>query len=975
MIEESLFKSNYLGKDGFIWWIGQVASPEYWKTEETSIKDGWAFRCKVRIVGYHTFDGSVLPDSDLPFAHVMIDPAFGSGQGALGKTLNIVGGETVFGFFLDGEDAQQPVIIGLLYRTEATKSLVNNETILKDKSSKFKPFTGNYGPMDLGPTQIGPNPKQTIETPKNESETQVLGSAKNEQSPPNKTGDARSLSRDKLNICDSALQASMKTLSEVKIIGENGCDNNFIGKLTKEIQNFIAIINGLKKTINGFIDPILGVVTDTIRIAKKFARSIMSLLKGIINLIRSKIITTITNLFRDLVGFIVPPPQQTVTAEASKNVLDIIFCIFEKVIDFLEDYILDMLLGMIGRAINIPLCAAEEFMAALLGKMADAIDSALNPILSGIDWLMQGIGKVFSILDKATSIATQILGFIGCDSLKCRAPSEWAMKFGASQQTLDNWNKITSKLNVLRGAEKELDKALNKLSIYGGNYSGFSACSSIISNPTQRNLTPAPYGTKYDFCLPPMVRIFGGGGMAAQAEAIVSDDGTGRILGIELLSGGFGYTEAPSIRIIDNTNHGNGATASAVVNNGQITGIYITKPGSGYCSGNYFNFVLNPYYIVTSDDYSPIANQTFTLEITGYNVGDIEKLSYNVNGNINQSQISIPLNGSIEVINGKAYLPIKTLDDPEKDDDNLDRVVELIFDFFDSREENVARTYIYISNNEYKIDIVSTNEIQSPFGNPVPSDEEVDGVEIPLEITLTTISGGGFPSDEEKDDGVDTSGIFRKEPEIITDTKEEVPTSYTFGNGDQPTDETGTKYDIISFDGNITPPPTTGGGDTPGTTTEGDQNQVITTVPISQTEIQTGGTGGGDQVGGGKVLTDEILREIPITDQKLNPIPPSTNPVVILDYFVPISGGFNYSNGDQVIVDGTVYEAVVDNGIIVGAQYVSGKNEFTSPPSVSINSLTGEGAALFPVYKLKRTYEKQPLVINVNGILEVINCV
>ena len=28
MIEESLIKSNFLGRDGFIWWIGQIAPEE-----------------------------------------------------------------------------------------------------------------------------------------------------------------------------------------------------------------------------------------------------------------------------------------------------------------------------------------------------------------------------------------------------------------------------------------------------------------------------------------------------------------------------------------------------------------------------------------------------------------------------------------------------------------------------------------------------------------------------------------------------------------------------------------------------------------------------------------------------------------------------------------------------------------------------------------------------------------------------------
>jgi hypothetical protein len=102
MIEESLLKSGILGKDGFVWWIGRVAHSKYWKNEndafsKSGIKGG---RCKVRIIGYHPFDAT-LPEKDLPWASVMIDAFTGSGQGGLGQTLNLVGGETCIGFFLD----------------------------------------------------------------------------------------------------------------------------------------------------------------------------------------------------------------------------------------------------------------------------------------------------------------------------------------------------------------------------------------------------------------------------------------------------------------------------------------------------------------------------------------------------------------------------------------------------------------------------------------------------------------------------------------------------------------------------------------------------------------------------------------------------------------------------------------------------------------------------------------------------------
>ena len=37
MIDESLLKSNVLGRDGFTWWIGRVAHPDFWKKENETV--------------------------------------------------------------------------------------------------------------------------------------------------------------------------------------------------------------------------------------------------------------------------------------------------------------------------------------------------------------------------------------------------------------------------------------------------------------------------------------------------------------------------------------------------------------------------------------------------------------------------------------------------------------------------------------------------------------------------------------------------------------------------------------------------------------------------------------------------------------------------------------------------------------------------------------------------------------------------
>ena len=143
----TLGKTNYIGKDGFHWWIGQVAPPKSWKGINAYVsRKGYAQnRCKVRIIGYHPFDeeGNVLPDDDLPWAELMLDPRVGSGQAQLNETSVLAGGEICIGFFLDGEDAQQPVIMGLLPKFDEIPDEISNEEIDSVKSSGFRAFSAD----------------------------------------------------------------------------------------------------------------------------------------------------------------------------------------------------------------------------------------------------------------------------------------------------------------------------------------------------------------------------------------------------------------------------------------------------------------------------------------------------------------------------------------------------------------------------------------------------------------------------------------------------------------------------------------------------------------------------------------------------------------------------------------------------------------------------------------------------------------
>ena len=97
--------SEFMGKNGFQWFVGVVEDRQDPKT---------LGRLRVRCLGYHTEGLDKLKTEDLPWSHVM-NPITSATVSGLGQTpLGAVEGTWVVGFFQDGADAQQPIIIGTL---------------------------------------------------------------------------------------------------------------------------------------------------------------------------------------------------------------------------------------------------------------------------------------------------------------------------------------------------------------------------------------------------------------------------------------------------------------------------------------------------------------------------------------------------------------------------------------------------------------------------------------------------------------------------------------------------------------------------------------------------------------------------------------------------------------------------------------------------------------------------------------------
>jgi hypothetical protein len=937
MIEEALLKSNYIGKDGFYWWIGQVANQNSWKGKskfsEEKGSDGkvWAARCKVRIVGHHTFDGNVLSDEDLPWAQIMMDPIFGSGHGGMGATINLKGGETCFGFFIDGDDAQQPVVMGLLHRSDGVKNLISEEVIAKEKSSQFKPFTGHPG-NNIPATQRSARKDKSIIPENPQTETPPLSTKDKVDIAFNSnvgfyTGSTNVSFQpqfgDRLQF-DAASIWQVAKKADIEITIPNGCQNGLIGDISQALQSFMAITNGLDQYLNVYVDTVLNEIVDIGNQIRNAARSILSIVKLIINNLRNTILKCITWAFRKLIGLIVPQPQQKVFLEAMKEILDKIFCILENLPGSLLDFITGALSDLVNRTVNVPLCAAEEWTAGILAKLMNAIEDALSGIMSGISWLTGGLGTISSILNDANSLASQIFSFLKCTGLACKKPYTWAAKFGPSEKEADDWKKMVSSVNVFKtaaNAGSSIEGALRDTSLYsatdtfGSGFGGLIdsalsnvSCASKVLNPqNQDDLMRMPIGSRWKTCIPPQVYITGDG-FGAKAIPIVVG---GKVVEVKILNGGIQYQNGTTdVRIVDKSNYGFSATAYAIVGaGGSITSIPVTNAGVGYCTGNYNQdrvAGITTFIRITSSENSIDEGESFIIKATTQNISDNTPIKYQISG-ISDKAVKQNLSGNFTILNNESSIQIDTIKDV------IDNSKVLTFSLPEY-------------NKSLKVFVKKLNKPQ-----------------IKLEKYYLSSSKSNI------NDGQSFTITLRTE-----NVKNNAKIPYTI---------TGVSGDVLK--------------------NQSLKDSFDISNNISKINIQTNkGTITKDEIFKLTLDNNSAFVSVLIKPSIQNLDGPTGDLDGCVANVIVVSPGYGYTNGDT-ITDGTnIYTPIVSpgSGAIIGVNQLPNSTcGFNDIPTLTINTNTGVGAELIPVMQFTPNYSSTTGIPAVSGIgiavTSVIDCV
>ena len=268
MLETEVFQKGIVGRDGFIWWIGQVAS-DSWRLNnpgssapgvELNHSKGFDYRYQVRIMGYHTADIKELPNDQLPWATVMYPVTTGGGFFNSGSP-GLEAGNFVYGFFLDGEDAQQPVILGILG--------YNKYNLVSDKIPQvgFQAFGGYSNPMMNGiPTYLLSKYPQTKALPNaatkddfaesNEELDKQIEEARENVKKENTSKTRRMVGNDAQSTLKSLEDKKEKEAAFQKKVLASGCTKDASG-VQVEIRLMIQKVQKAQKSLTEFSEDVL----------------------------------------------------------------------------------------------------------------------------------------------------------------------------------------------------------------------------------------------------------------------------------------------------------------------------------------------------------------------------------------------------------------------------------------------------------------------------------------------------------------------------------------------------------------------------------------------------------------------------------------------------------------------------------------------------------------------------------------------
>lgn len=595
MLDQSLVPSHFIGRDGFRWWIGQI--PPLSSMGKQVSNGGWGNRFKVRIFGYHPYSEVDLPNEDLPWAQCLIPTTSGSGAANCSTGVQLQQGDVVLGFFLDGDNAQVPVILATFGRTSSVPSL--------QYSSPFVPFTGFSGP-------IAANPKG----PKQESNEPLTTSSPSPQ-------DVSPEQAQRLSEATGQEVISINSAIGDIIPLANTVQNTKLSNLKSIFTNLINFIKRIGDSLDKVRQAIQNAADKIVTLMNEFVGKLMNtmitylkdiLAKGVdllYKLVFSQVLAATGN---PVAAHLAGVAAQSAMVSPVKLLEDSFACIAGAIIDQIRDVVVDIITSAVESIDRFVSCIEDQLTGTLLNTVINTIESLILGPLSGVEKLLQFFGD-FNVGETLRSSVSDLAG--------SGAAFDCNQKYEEFKGMVNQWVVGAGPKYMVENPFQGIQEIVNIQKIGAELGECFSGALKIASAP--------------------IINIFGGVGSGAKAVPIfgnlVQDKNgnvTASVIGVQITDPGSGYTFPPFIEIVDDNNQGYGAIARSLINrNGELEQIYMVSEGENYSVGD-----IKRYSIV--DVYIENGGSNYKDAIVTDNRGN----SYNVqiaNGQINKV---LPLNNN-----------------------------------------------------------------------------------------------------------------------------------------------------------------------------------------------------------------------------------------------------------------------------------------------------------------------------------------
>ena len=624
--------ANFIGKDGFNWWVGQVENTGA-GTEEFPEDRDETNKAKVRILGYHNPSRKELTSYDLPWATVMM-PNTASQRSGIGMNHQLQVNGWVVGFFMDGASAQIPIIVGTIgdenpdgaYKTEFDGDEPFPKLVAQDYSPEV------HGGQGSGTQSTGSNVRENAETGNlekaEEETTNTDAEATTDTKNPRKTiGEAIA---DVANYVEKDKCFSV-TMANGKVGGETST------KVENVINEFMKFARNIDTNpVGEFIDKQTGDVLDVAFEVRNSALRIRKKLSGLTKNIKGVVMKEADILIKDQLDKIaIPEPKGAAAVKKQQLGLQkVINCLFDTLLDDIKDFVENLLKDLLAKALDSALCLIQDILGNIMNKLMDLIDKALSAIqgvvsaikgaMDMIEGLVENIADLLDLFcDGELTGAIKSTTYETCHGPKKRGrdeaqskTSEFPVKPPASFTAVTGKVKNGFSAGTYLGQQMLFDVNTGNMIPLAGNTVGFTEKDFDTRGPIAKfedfnftasdgsipsaslNCSNSIFNKKP--CFPEIV--WDNLQSTTPVKALPIVDNIGAILGVWTRKKGKGVPLEAQARAMFTCNEpeGGGAVFKPNIKDGKIDSVAVTNPGIGYgfdpagtyCPNEQWNYVI-----------------------------------------------------------------------------------------------------------------------------------------------------------------------------------------------------------------------------------------------------------------------------------------------------------------------------------------------------------------------------------------------